>query len=1148
MKILRNAVSMILFGTGVAAICAVADVMNVQIQAVANTNYGTDTVAILYSPVQSYGPATFRVAIRVDPMAGTSITSGSSGEWGINSGEANNGWWPSFDGSLTQSVDSVSNIEIVDFNANGSGLTVTDITNRSFKSVMIVNGQHAADRVRITAGGVTNDAVGIKMLSSPATNDLQTLSGSASVSSFTIANGTTAANNRWSVSGIEVELDISGAITNPVVTRADWMRGTWGLSWAPEDMYNGRSETLVDDYDAFLDQISGLKTIDYIQLNLGMSYIYSPVHLGPHALLESFWQGDTDEEGKPINLVVPRASSGIDPLGEWALATKAAGLKVQVYVNSSQMLQRGDIPNPAVIPNITERWKTWCDTNTAAQAFIASQPYHTNGIDENRPYMFCYAEFILKDYSLRYGELIDSYIFDSGSFMSSNGDNATNGVAEDQRIYQAFADAARAGNPNATVSFNNGPERDTEELNPFSEAVHAEDYMFGHPYNGGNNIGSHTIGNPPLYDRNYAHIQKMTETGGNVHAGELTHDWTWDDRIVGHFYPPMSTTAWNAGSTPALTDEEFLLWNLEAMQAGGAISWGAPLNWPNGSGANLLINDWGITQLMLMDAHLSTNEEPGAPQWVRQHTPLPEAAIGQAYYRVLTEGVDFWDPEGNAITNVAFTSVADGVPSWLTLEKEPGNPESWRLVGIPVETAATNYTFRLRVEDSSGGTDRWVQLAVNDALPFPAGPAGFPVWAADPLVIPDAAVNEAYTNTLIQGLNFQDLEESNLVVSKTGGAAWLSLTETVPGWWQLTGVPAPTDAGVNSVVLSVSDGTHATACTLVLTVEPAVAHASVLASANTDYGTNAVATMVSEVQTAYDGLAAFQFSVDVLPGTGTAIRSGDGGGATTSRSWGIESSGETSNARYIFNGDAGEFVEHIGNIQIINFNDGGGSLSVGDIRDVSFSSITIADAQSGGKDSLYVTVGSVTNDLGDLGSNDQSINLETLSNIVAPVTEFSLGTSTTNALNKWSVNSIEVKYSIVGPETYSTWAYDYGLDRADGAPLADSSDLDGYANLAEFALGMDPTQPDAGSKDWNRMESDGGTNYFNYVHNRRTDYAQQGLSYLLIDTTNLVESVANTNAPVQVFVGPSVDGYEPVTNRYVTDESAQFIQLNIQQE
>jgi hypothetical protein len=56
------------------------------------------------------------------------------------------------------------------------------------------------------------------------------------------------------------------------------------------------------------------------------------------------------------------------------------------------------------------------------------------------------------------------------------------------------------------------------------------------------------------------------------------------------------------------------------------------------------------------------------------------------------------------------------------------------------------------------------------------------------------------------------------------------------------------------------------------------------------------------------------------------------------------------------------------------------------------------------------------------------------------------------------------------------------------------------------------------------------------------------LSYLLIDSTNLLDSVSFTNAQDQVYVGPAVDGYEPVTNRYLTDDSARFIQLQIRRD
>jgi hypothetical protein len=521
------------------------------------------------------------------------------------------------------------------------------------------------------------------------------------------------------------------AVTDAETSRADWLRGSWGLNWKPTDLWNGAGEELT--IDLFLEQISHLRTIDYVQVHLNESYINSPSHLGTHELLESFWEGDVSILGTPMNLVVPRASTGVDPFLEIIKKIQKDGMKVQVYLNSSNVLTRGaNLSNPSYMPNITERWKEWVDTNPAAQAFIASQPYHTGIWDEasqtyvdasdsypERKYMFAYAEFVLKDYAVRYGNLIDGWLFDSGSFMYSNGDNATNGVKEDQKIYKAFADAVHAGNPMAAVSFNNSPNRVTESLNPFSEATHYDDYMFGHPYNGGRYLGNHDNG---IYERNYAHIQKVTATNGNVHSGSLdegtdSQNWDWDDKVVGHFDPPMSRTRWNSGGEPGLTDEEFVQWNYESAVGGGAISWGAPLRSPPGSGELLTINDWGIAQLGLMDPDLAKRQAPGAPNWSRAHTVLTDSILAQPYTYTLVQGHDFWDPEG--VNEVTLTLLPEGAPAWLTLVKDEVNPGHWILQGQPTETEETFYEFVMQATDIDGTTDRVVKLRVGEFIPDP---------------------------------------------------------------------------------------------------------------------------------------------------------------------------------------------------------------------------------------------------------------------------------------------------------------------------------------------------------------------------------------------------------------------------------------------
>ncbi|ANW96097.1 glycoside hydrolase family 107 [Wenyingzhuangia fucanilytica] len=691
--------------------------------------------------------------------------------------------------------------------------------------------------------------------------------------------------------------------------RAHWLRGTWGINWKPVNLYNGGHEGL--SIEPFLNQISHIKTIDYIQVHLGESSIKSSVHMGPHSLLESFWEGDTDANGDPINLVVPRASYGEDPFLEIVKAIRAAGLKVMVYVNSSNMLSREGPggSNPDYIPNITERWKEWCDTNAEAQAFIASQPYHTGVWDETsktyinsetefpeRKYMFCYAEFVLKEYAIRYGDLLDAWCFDSGSWMGMNGDSQTNGIYEDQMIFNAFKAACHAGNPDAALSFQNSPERDTEELNPFSEAVHADDFMFGHPYNGGRDGGSHTIGTPSLYSRNYAHIEKMKETNGYAHRGSDPQTWTWDDNVVAHYDPPMSTTSWNGGNTPALTDEEFNLWNLEAVQNGGAISWGLPLVKKSGTNEQLVGTDWALAQLNGMDAHLMELEAPGAPNWSRQETVLSEAKIGEVYHHVLEEGKDFWDPEN--IGAISLSLSGDNVPTWITLEQtEPG---IWTLSGTSTDTKATTYVFDIVAQDTDGSNTRTVSLEVAN-----------------------------------------DTKEEEM-----------------------------------SVVIK--------------------------AVANTNYGVDQTAIMYSDVLTALDGKATFKISVNVTPQIGKAISSGVSGGLTTTQSWGLSGDEREGSKENMFYGEKVDWVT-ISDIQIIEFNANGGTLQESDFENITFKSLMIVNGQTLGKDAIAFTINEETIELGNLDSNPFSIELQDKNQ-----TSFSIGigNSVDQSSNKWSVEEI----------------------------------------------------------------------------------------------------------------------------------------------
>lgn len=455
-----------------------------------------------------------------------------------------------------------------------------------------------------------------------------------------------------------------------------------------------------------LDKIQDLRTLDTIQVRLTDGAVLSASHWAPHKLLEQLWGGDVDAKGRPINLCVPRWGDlsldepEHDPIREKMLAIKAAGFQVKAYANCENF----NGSNSKEFEVIAQRWKDYCDTNPAVVAFVESQPFHTGVWDRkkkryvdasnkfpDRKYMFCYTELVLKQYALRYGDLIDAWIFDSAADINASGDNPNSDLIEEQRIYQAFAKAVHAGNPEIAIAFNNGRSTVKSKSFPFARPTRFDDFTFGHSFGGNNNHGDKEGG---TFNRNYLHVKKMTETNGFVFAGGAQK---WDDQIVGNMHSKLSTSGWKSGGKQAWEEADFLRWNLEAMQAGGIMTWDGSAT--SKMQRNWILRSWSFDLLKALDDHLAVKQFPGTPNWARAYTVLPNAVVGSRYHHELVVGKDLWDPEGDAIT--AITTSA-GAPAWLTIHKDTSNPGHWVLSGVPTASLDSTVQFDLIARDSKG--------------------------------------------------------------------------------------------------------------------------------------------------------------------------------------------------------------------------------------------------------------------------------------------------------------------------------------------------------------------------------------------------------------------------------------------------------------
>ena len=193
-------------------------------------------------------------------------------------------------------------------------------------------------------------------------------------------------------------------------------------------------------------------------------------------------------------------------------------------------------------------------------------------------------------------------------------------------------------------------------------------------------------------------------------------------------------------------------------------------------------------------------------------------------------------------------------------------------------------------------------------------------------------------------------------------------------------------------------------------------------------------------------------------------------------------------------------------------------------------------------------IGAVLNSVNNLLA-DQWVELDVTAAITGDGT-YSFAVSTVDGDNSRLLDSREntngngAELIVVSIDPYLNWENRYELSGSDAGQLA-NPDEDALNNLSEYALGGNPTNgtvaagilPALGNVD---------RSVFEYIHRRRTNHVELGLSYWVERNTNLVSGTWTTNGVSISGTTAAETGFETVTNYISTSvEDEQFVRLNI---
>lgn len=150
-----------------------------------------------------------------------------------------------------------------------------------------------------------------------------------------------------------------------------------------------------------------------------------------------------------------------------------------------------------------------------------------------------------------------------------------------------------------------------------------------------------------------------------------------------------------------------------------------------------------------------------------------------------------------------------------------------------------------------------------------------------------------------------------------------------------------------------------------------------------------------------------------------------------------------------------------------------------------------------------------------------------------------------NADGDWRPAKINSASIEVPPPYYEKWTLDNFLFGTNALRTVDV-DIDGMINLFEYAIGGNPRVYDTVVLPTAAVVEDTGTNWFEYVYNRRFDYVARGLDYDVILSSDLTSgSWSNIGTSAETGSAMINSFMETVTNRIHTTEDVKFSRLEI---